>query len=293
MACGIYKFENKINHMIYIGLALDLKERYNKHYKNIKDKSHQEDFYIALRQYGWDNFDYEILESFDSYDSKQLSFLEDFYIKKYNSLKPNGYNMVPGGYNGSGLAKGKPIEQYDLDGNYIAEYPSAHEASRSTGINFSSICACARGETKQIKGYQWKYKDSNKEIFCLEKKYVIQKVYQFSLDGKYLAEYNNLQEAYSLTGITKSLICLSCLYPTRTAGGYHWSYNKDYIVPNYKLQGQSNKKPVKQFDKYNNFIAEYPSILDAEKQTGVNKGNISSVCCGHRKSAGGYIWQYS
>jgi len=38
MACGIYKFENKINHMVYIGLTIDLKQRYNKHRLNINDK---------------------------------------------------------------------------------------------------------------------------------------------------------------------------------------------------------------------------------------------------------------
>ena len=37
-------------------------------------------------------------------------------------------------------------------------------------------------------------------------------------------------------------------------------------------------------------ISEYPSAMDAERQTGVK--HISKVCRGERKSAGGFIWKY-
>lgn len=60
--CGIYKYENPINHMVYIGQAIDLQERHKKHRYNISDKTHQEDIYKAFREFGFDNFKYEILE---------------------------------------------------------------------------------------------------------------------------------------------------------------------------------------------------------------------------------------
>lgn len=40
-------------------------------------------------------------------------------------MVPNGYNMIDGGSNGAGLAKGYEVIQYSLDGEYMAEYPSA------------------------------------------------------------------------------------------------------------------------------------------------------------------------
>lgn len=292
MSCGIYKFENKINHKIYIGLASDLKARYDKHKKNILDKNHQELIYQAFREYGWDNFDYEILESFpdEEYDSDQLSKLEDYYINYYNSLQPNGYNMVPGGYNGSGLAKGKPILQYDLQGNFIAEYKSAQEASKKTGINHSSICASARGDIRQIKGFQWYYKDSNINPQIIEKKYIQQSVYQFSLtDGTIIAKYNTIKEASEITGIDKSLICLSCQYSTKTAGGYQWSHDEHFTVP---LKTTTEGKKIQQFTKNNEFIAEYNNLTEAAKITHINLSNIGEVCKGKRKTAGGYIWKY-
>lgn len=52
----------------------------------------------------------------------------------------------------------KPILQYTLDMEFVAEYPSASEASRKTGINKSNISSCCNGnpEHKSAGGYVWK-----------------------------------------------------------------------------------------------------------------------------------------
>ena len=73
MSCGIYKYENPINHKVYIGQAIDLKERHAKHYKNVSDKYHQEDIYKAFREFGFNNFIYEILEEFEEFDQDKLN----------------------------------------------------------------------------------------------------------------------------------------------------------------------------------------------------------------------------
>ena len=49
---------------------------------------------------------------------------------------------------------------------------------------------------------------------------------------------------------------------------------------------------VLQYSKSGEFIAEYPSIKEAEKQTGCYQGSICNCCRGERKSAGGFIWKY-
>ena len=50
--------------------------------------------------------------------------------------------------------------------------------------------------------------------------------------------------------------------------------------------------PVLQYSKSGEFIAEYPSIKEAYRQTGCRQGNICSCCKGKYKSAGGFIWRY-
>lgn len=52
-------------------------------------------------------------------------------------------------------------------------------------------------------------------------------------------------------------------------------------------------KKVSQFDMDGNFVKEFSSIKDAEKETGVCNKHISTVCRGRRNSTGGFIWKYS
>ena len=55
----------------------------------------------------------------------------------------------------------------------------------------------------------------------------------------------------------------------------------------------SRDKLVVQLDKNGNVVATFPSSIEAERQTGINRGNICSCCCGKHKSAGGYVWRYA
>jgi hypothetical protein len=51
----------------------------------------------------------------------------------------------------------KPVNQFDLDGNFIATYPSMGEADRVTGVPNSRVCAACRGRYKTVGGYRWAY----------------------------------------------------------------------------------------------------------------------------------------
>lgn len=52
---------------------------------------------------------------------------------------------------------------------------------------------------------------------------------------------------------------------------------------------RKRSKPVYQYDLEGNFINEFPSISEAERQIG---GDIKSACAGRQKTAGGFIWKY-
>ena len=98
----IYCFTNLINNKQYIGQSISPKnERYNNHkssYKNEKNKEYNSPLHRAFRKYGFDNFKYEILVK-DIKDIELLNQLEINYIKQYNTLIPNGYNIEIGGKN--------------------------------------------------------------------------------------------------------------------------------------------------------------------------------------------------
>lgn len=52
----------------------------------------------------------------------------------------------------------KTVIQMDLNGNFIAEYGSTHEAKRKTGFNRGAIANCCRGIANHHKNFKWKYK---------------------------------------------------------------------------------------------------------------------------------------
>lgn len=53
-------------------------------------------------------------------------------------------------------------------------------------------------------------------------------------------------------------------------------------------------KPVLQYTKDMQLVAEYPSIRDAAKATNLSFGNISNCCnqIGYYRTIGGYIWRF-
>ena len=59
-----------------------------------------------------------------------------------------------------GLAKrGRPVEQYSLNDEYIATYNTAAEAARALGhSNGGNIGSAAKGQRATAYGYKWKYK---------------------------------------------------------------------------------------------------------------------------------------
>jgi len=96
----IYKSTNKINGKSYIGYSSDWKSRRRLHKHNADNNKKSYPFYNAIRKYGFNNFNWEVL-----YQSKDklhtLEEMESFFICEYNTLTPNGYNMKTGGEGGN------------------------------------------------------------------------------------------------------------------------------------------------------------------------------------------------
>ena len=80
------------------------------------------------------------------------------------------------------------------------------------------------------------------------------------------------------------------------ASNLEWMSQKDNI--NYgtrnKRVAESLSKKVQMFNKKTGeLLATFPSLMEAERVTGINQSNISKCCLGKYKSAGGYKWRYS
>ena len=70
----------------YIGSTDDIKKRREEHKTNSTNK-----FGRAIKNIGFEKFEFEILEKVDYYDRTELYEIENNYIIKYDSVN-NGFN---------------------------------------------------------------------------------------------------------------------------------------------------------------------------------------------------------
>lgn len=59
----------------------------------------------------------------------------------------------------------------------------------------------------------------------------------------------------------------------------------------YRTNGKCSKA-VLQYDLVGNFIKEFPSLKEVQRQLGYDTGSISNCCRGKAKTSGGYKWRY-
>ena len=282
--CGIYKIENKQTKKVYIGQSIDIYRRWNRHKADSKKLNTK--LYKDMKIFGIENFVFTIVEECNQ---SELDAKEIYWIDYYDSFY-NGYNSTTGGQYGHTKGNVRPVRQYDLNGKFLQEYESLTEAERQTGISASTIGIACKKPASNAGLFQWRYASENidflPELSIVA--YSSRAVQQYTLNGVFIREYDSLIAAAQLTQQSASNILSACQRKTKTAGGYLWKYKDD----NRKIQ--KSKPIIEQYDLKLNKIAEYKSLTEANRATGVHLGNISECCKGQkgRTQAGGFIWKY-
>jgi group I intron endonuclease len=188
----VYQHINKKNGKRYIGLTADVTVRWRGNGKEYKGCPR---FMGAIRKYGWDGFEHEILE--DGLTAEEAMDLERYYIELYKTQKRKyGYNIMPGGdarpsmlgkhHTEEAKAKirkkmmGRMLseEQRRQHGIWMHEnmrgarngkskavrcietgivYESQRQAADATGTLQSGISRCCSGEISYTNGLHWEY----------------------------------------------------------------------------------------------------------------------------------------
>lgn len=147
----IYKITNKENGKIYIGkTTLTVVERFKGH---LKSSSRCLYLRAALLKYGNENFSIETIDT--ASNKSELSIKEIMYIEKYNSLVPNGYNILKGNSftknseqrkkldsgakQNLGWARTRPIIAFDIKTGKSYFFPRIVDAIKRTGLTKSII----------------------------------------------------------------------------------------------------------------------------------------------------------
>ncbi len=118
----------------------------------------------------------------------------------------------------------------------------------------------------------------------------------FSVEGKFLREFQGASFAHEELGVAINGISECCNGNKRTCGGFQWMWKKNYdggdIKP-YKRKYEGHGKCVFVYDIEQNYICTCNSTSDAGKRFGLSDSSVQRVCCGQQKSSHGLIFSYN
>jgi hypothetical protein len=246
----------------------------------------------------------ELLETFECPEKADDS--ERYWISQFRAWGFKLTNFTTGGKKHTTFKiredfityNSRPVQQYDLDGNFIAEYPSVLRAAKHNNIEVTNIHNVLWGNSTHSysKGFQWKYADDPRKIGKAPRKFLKStSIFQFSIKGEFIREWDNAQDIKKNLNIHPQNISKCITGIRKYAGGYLWKYSCD--VGECKTIKEFTPKPcwvpkiVIQHSLEGKILAEYPSAREAEKQTGVSYKNISLNINNKNKTAGGFIWK--
>ena len=203
----IYKITNKITKLSYIGQTiLDLEDRWRRH---CSQRSNCRYLKLAINKYGIESFEFKLVcICFDN----DLNKYECFYMNKYNTLVPNGYNLREGGNNGrhNDETKRKISEALKNRTDIVRSKsqlgkPHTEEVKRKI-----SQSLMGRKISSEIKDKMNKTKIKH-NVFKIDKE-----------TGEVLEIFNGYAEAANNAGINKCAIWKVCNGKTKTTHGFIW-----------------------------------------------------------------------
>jgi group I intron endonuclease len=200
----IYMIKNKINNSLYIGQTIrsDINCRWREH-KLCKKDSIGNYLYNAYNKYGIDNFEYKLICVCFNEDCNKF---EQEYIKKYNTIYPNGYNLQSGGGNHTLTKEVKQLISEKNKGKVSSNKGKKISEEQKQKLSQSLINwhlnnkITTSSETKdKIRESLKKYYNSNNNKRCI-------KVEQYDLNNNYIKTFNSINSAAKEVGITQMMI---------------------------------------------------------------------------------------
>lgn len=166
----VYKITNLITDKVYIGLTTrSISKRWEGHLDKAFYQNSDNYLHNSIRKYGKENFTIEEIDGANSLS--ELNYLEKHYICKFNSLAPNGYNLLNGGdvfkhhRNTIDKLRKKVSSKFSsiLCVTNGIVYESISEASRKLNITRKSINDNVIGKTNTAHGLVFEFVDKDKK----------------------------------------------------------------------------------------------------------------------------------
>ena len=273
----IYLYTNKVNGKQYIGQTIrEFRIRHQDHLR-----SNITYFDRALSKHGVENFEWEII--YEASDAEELNEKEIYFIQKYNTLKPNGYNVTIGGNSFNGYRHSDETKNKISSGikSFYKENPGiyAGKENHNYGIKWSDE---KKLKMSEIKNSFWDGNDEAKDKMSQIKK-------RFYKENPELLEImsKRTKEWMSKNGATRK-------------GIKHTEESKRKMSEAQKGKKMSDESRAKISENHarkrkviNLDTGEvFDTLQSASEYVGKSKSGISNTCRGAQESCGGYRWAY-
>lgn len=286
----IYKATDVTNGKVYIGQSCQFEERRQEHLRcREKDDCI---FHRAIKAHGKENFIWEIVDHADG--KAEADRKEKLYIKLYNSMKPNGYNMTKGGDGGS-MWNARPVVCLELDGTFVKRYNSAGEAENEDGYWNSNVLESCKNESLTCLGKMFMFEDDYKAHGArkyVKPRYNLKRIVQCDLDGNEISRFDSVSDASRTLGIPRASISGCITGENKTLHGFIFVYEKDFPINDIdKYKPKKKGRRVAQVDiKTGNVIAIYDRMADAGRALGINYKCIHKAVDKPNSTSHGYKW---
>lgn len=211
--------------------------------------------------------------------NKTLSFDSLWSTDKFKILDTSNYSNIP---------QDKTVYKYDKNGKYLSYYKNASELAKELQTSRENVRDSIYNKYL-CKGYYLSYEKF--EILEIEEKVKRTskgKVFQYDLEGNFLREFENCDQASQDLNISKKSL-QSKMAKGDTYKGYQWSYEKLESLNNIKNTSNSSKpRKIDQFTLDGQFVKTWETYSDCRKEF----PNVGKVLRGITSKCKGFIFKY-
>lgn len=277
---GIYKITNKVNGKCYIGQSIHIQDRWKTHINEAKGNRKNSILYLAMRKYGIENFDFEVIEECTK---EKLNEREIYWISYYDSFN-KGYNMTQGGESGI-IIKQEVVDKINEmwnQGSSIGEIEKELQGK-----------VCKKTITKYLKlnpTYSIHESRARGAIRYKNPNYSSLHIKQYTLSGEFIAEYISCKEAGNALNIDPDLIGRALNGLQAYAGGFQWKRGDD--PPKDISKKVKSHYGVIQYDLQGNELNRYASVKEAVLAINGKSYGLTKACRHQISTYYGYKWEY-
>lgn len=264
----VYIHTNKTNNKVYVGKT---SQNPDDRWMNGYGYRNSPCFYNAIQKYGWDNFEHIIFA--DQLTAEEAAHMEILLIALYKTNRCKysnptyGYNLTDGGEGSTGYIFSEE-SRMKMSQAAIERLKDPNERERIR----QSLLGRFDGENNPFYGKTHSEESRLKMSNALKGRVSPNKGKPLSEDRKQqMSEYMKERLADPRN---------HPMYGVHKYGEEAFRYGTGRHIIQLTMDGE--------------FVAEYISACEAEKQTGIPNSNIYG-CCNHKphyKSAGGFRWKY-